>query len=355
MSNEITKNIAYLDGWRGIAIFSVLAAHFGGVGPLQWMGGFGVQLFFVLSGYLMSHLLFIKKVNLPDFFARRISRVIPTFFFFVFMMYLYAANFQSVPYSVSRIELISTLTFISAYFPSNINIFADSWPVGHLWSLNVEEHSYVFLAVIAFATRKAKSAWWVSVFLAASTACVWAIGIYYTIHPPLGSSPWGIRSECAALGLIAGAAIRLIRQALPESRAYAVPALLPVLTFLIAVAAYSTYAHKAVFCSVAPIFLAFTVNFLDVTPKLFTRAMSWTPLRWFGTCSFSLYLWQQPFYLAVRYYGLPKTSGVALALLIGTISFYALENPMRLKMNGYWSRRRNVVSVEIPSITPPVA
>jgi len=78
----VTKNIAYLDGWRGLAIISVLVAHFSGPSSVAWMGGFGVALFFALSGFLMGRLLFIKRVALADFFARRFNRIIPTFFSF---------------------------------------------------------------------------------------------------------------------------------------------------------------------------------------------------------------------------------------------------------------------------------
>jgi peptidoglycan/LPS O-acetylase OafA/YrhL len=97
MNHTPLRHVAYLDGWRGLAIIAVLIAHFGPKST-AWMGALGVQLFFVLSGYLMGGLLFIKNVPLTDFFARRFSRVVPTFLLFILTMALYAGTLQPRPY-----------------------------------------------------------------------------------------------------------------------------------------------------------------------------------------------------------------------------------------------------------------
>lgn len=91
-----SNHIPYLDGWRGVAIVLVLIGHFNDIG-LVWLGPFGVMLFFALSGRLMCELLFIKKVELVTFFFRRFSRILPTFWLFLLIVFLYWTFLATVP------------------------------------------------------------------------------------------------------------------------------------------------------------------------------------------------------------------------------------------------------------------
>lgn len=353
VSDSTTKNVPYLDGWRGVAILAVLASHFGSQ-KFGWLGGFGVAIFFVLSGYLMSYLLFIKRVNLPDFFARRFSRVFPAFFVFLCAMLAYATTLQPTKYFPRPAEALAMFSFAGTYFPSDISIWTEQWPVGHLWSLNVEEHSYVFLAVLTLLMRFTKYSWSLYAALVASCVVILALNFYYPTHPPLGASPWFTRSECAALALIAAASLKLVRHHSANSLIHEVPSLLPILTFLIAAACFSTYGHKGVQYTVAPLCLAYTINYLDRTPTLIKWILSWPLLRWFGTYSFSIYLWQQPFTLASRYFGMPALLAFGLALTAGIISFHFIEQPFRTRLNKAWSERRTTSeNAAEPSGAPP--
>ena len=78
-----SSRMRYLDGWRGLAILLVLEGHFLSILPLN-TGRLGVDVFFCLSGFLMSGLLFIKQQPLSIFYKRRISRVFPVFYFLSF-------------------------------------------------------------------------------------------------------------------------------------------------------------------------------------------------------------------------------------------------------------------------------
>ena len=71
----------YLDGWRGLAIGILLIGHFFPVPGIN-LGAVGVNLFFVLSGWLMARLLFVQQVSSASFYRRRISRIFPAHFFF---------------------------------------------------------------------------------------------------------------------------------------------------------------------------------------------------------------------------------------------------------------------------------
>lgn len=331
-------NVPYLDGWRGLAILLVLCCHFIGPG-FGWAGGLGVALFFVLSGLFMGRLLFIRQVRLTDFFARRFARVIPTFWLFVLVMYFYPNQWFGHSYSVPLSELLSTMVFLRSYFPGDASIWADRWAIGHTWSLSVEEHSYIVLALVALVARAVGRVAVTAAALIALCAVALAFNVHYLAHAPLGATPWYLRSECASLGLVTAAMLVVCREHLAD-RAWRVPPLLPVLTFVIALACFTTYGHKAVDRFVAPPMLAFTVLFLDRSPRLVRDLLSARWLRWLGTCSFSIYLWQQPVYLAFQEGRIGLVGAWLLALGLGAASFYAVENPLRLFLNERWAARK---------------
>lgn len=334
MTKMSSENIPYLDGWRGLAIIGVLISHFD-ILAVDWLGQFGVQLFFVLSGYLMGGLLFIKNVRLSDFFVRRISRVFPTLWVFVAAMAIYA-SFQPKPYHVTFSEIAAVLTFTRTYL-GDTNIWAREWAIGHVWSLSVEEHSYIFLAVGAFMVR-GKGKFAAPAFLALSVLMTIAIIVSYQMHPPVGLSPWYVRSEVAAIGLLGAACYRVSADRMPWLRKS--HPILVLIAFLVALLAYSVYAHKGLQYTLAPLCLAYAINHLSIAPAIVHAALSNKVLRWFGLCSFSLYLWQQPFYYAYELYGMRLMPALACAIIIGAISYYVLENPVRLYLNRKWAERR---------------
>ena len=78
--------VDYLDGWRGMAIALVLQGHFFPLSGFE-SGYLGVDIFFCLSGLLMSRILFVQRVPLATFYKRRISRIFPVFLLFVVLVY----------------------------------------------------------------------------------------------------------------------------------------------------------------------------------------------------------------------------------------------------------------------------
>jgi len=350
MKRNSSPHLAYLDGWRGLAIIVVLFAHFQHE-TFKWAGSLGVQLFFVLSGYLMGGLLFIKEVPLTDFFARRLSRILPTFLVFVALMALYAATLQPKPYSVPFGEFLSTLAFARTYFPADVSINAGTWQIGHLWSLNVEEHSYVLLACGALVVRMLGRKDAALVFLWLSVLAVLCVTLYYPAHLPDGASPWHRRSEAAALGLLASAAYRTTLSRASIAWLENPWPLLPLLSLAVAVFCYWIFAwhgsaQPVLKYTIAPLLLAYSINHLAQAPALMRRALSSRILCWFGTCSFSLYLWQQPFDQAFRALKLPALPMLAGALVCGAVSFYCLENPLRLYLNEKWATRKQQRLIE---------
>lgn len=337
MKSNTTSTIPYLDGWRGVAILLVLMAHFGSTQFRGDVGGLGVLLFFVLSGFFMSNLLFIRKVSLPWFFIRRFSRVLPTLWIYIAAMYVYAMYFQPVPLKVTPQDLLATFTFLRTYFPSEISIWSDKWANGQLWSLNVEEHAYLYLATGVVLV--AKTGKWITpqVFLTTSVIMVISFILYYLAgHHPGGASPWEVRTECAALGLLAAASYHVILHSLGTKRLRP-PALLVGFSFVTVFLCFIFSAPQFVTLIFAPLMAAFTVNHADDLPEFFKKILSFRMLRWFGKCSFSIYLWQQPFYLLFVHHGAPRVLCLPIAIALGFASFRFIENPFRIYLNGRYA------------------
>ena len=83
---------------------------------------------------------------------------------------------------------------------------------------------------------------------------------------------------------------------------------------------------------------ALAINILPNAPNRIQQLLSFMPLRVMGVGSFSVYLWQQPFYLAVHAGSIPMYVGVVMAIACGTASFYFLERLLRRYLNLNWGR-----------------
>jgi peptidoglycan/LPS O-acetylase OafA/YrhL len=126
-----------LDALRGVAVLLVFCYHSSGV----WFGWIGVDLFFVLSGFLVSGLLFreyrsIEQVRPARFLLRRGLKIYPQFYFFIVSM-LVVAHFQGNPprFGQAAAELALVQNYATGIW-------------GHTWSLGVEEHFYILLILI---------------------------------------------------------------------------------------------------------------------------------------------------------------------------------------------------------------
>ncbi len=123
-----TAHLDYLDGWRGLAILLVLQGHFMVI-PGWHSGRMGVDVFFCLSGLLMSRLLFQRRVPLGTFYKRRLSRILPAFLLYLGIVFTIAAAIGKRPrrakwcrpFCSSEAICRWTRTSSSAAFPSAIS------------------------------------------------------------------------------------------------------------------------------------------------------------------------------------------------------------------------------------------
>ncbi len=161
------NRIRSLDGIRGTFIIMVLIAHVFETTPefkasyrelVYYISGFGhlgVRIFFVMSGYLITRLLIREqektgKVSLKDFYIRRMFRIFPTFFLYIFVILL--LKWTLIPDIFSNYSLILFASFYlwnyKHLFIGNLDgIDKGTWFMGHFWSLSMEEQFYLLWPV----------------------------------------------------------------------------------------------------------------------------------------------------------------------------------------------------------------
>jgi peptidoglycan/LPS O-acetylase OafA/YrhL len=335
-------HIPYLDGWRGLAIVFLLIGHFFPVPGINF-GAAGVALFFVLSGFLMSRILFLDKVPLSVFYRRRISRILPSVAVFLAAVTI-AWLLDGRP--ISRFELLSAATFTNNYF-----VTATPWtmPLGHIWSLSVEEHAYVLLSLLALSCRARKTGGaaelgLVSGIAAATAAAYWIV--YGSEHAP---GLW-MHTEVAAFGIVASGFLLLCFQ----RRRPALPALAAPLLLAAGMAAWWWRWPPPVSLVIGTGAFALALNLMPHSPGLFRWMLELRALRQMGVWSFSLYLWQQPFYMLMHREGLPAPLALACALAVGVAAFYLVEHPARSWLNRVPGANRTAhAEADAPQVLQP--
>ena len=197
-----------IDGLRSLAIVPVLLYHTG----WSWMpGGFvGVDIFFVISGYLITRLLVddieAGEFSLWAFYERRARRIMPALLLVLAITAIAAATIM-VPPDLSRFaqSLIWTILFASnIFFSFNTGYFAapaDSYPLLHTWSLAVEEQFYLFFPLLLWGLSRLITLRWAAVIIAVLTLLSLALSIIASpVQPTLSfylplTRSWELRPE----------------------------------------------------------------------------------------------------------------------------------------------------------------
>ncbi|EGU7153097.1 acyltransferase, partial [Salmonella enterica] len=159
--NMLKKYRADIDGLRAIAVLAVIVFH---LNPNLLPGGFvGVDIFFVISGYLITSIIYndIKSnsFSYKGFYNRRIKRILPIFFVVLFATII-ASALVMMPedFKFMMRSAFSTIIFSSnIFFSTNVNYFAQDvkeYPLLHTWSLSTEEQYYFIFPIIIFLLAK---------------------------------------------------------------------------------------------------------------------------------------------------------------------------------------------------------
>ncbi len=361
---------ADIQGLRAVAVLLVVLDHAGV--PFVRGGFVGVDVFFVVSGYLISMLLLREaattgSVSILSFYARRARRILPAATVVLVAVAVFAALFM--PLFSARTTLGDVVW--AAFFGANIHFGLQGTdyfqqglppsPVQHFWSLAVEEQFYLvwpaLLALLLALGRRRRPRAEVAARMLPVVASLVAVGwlaslawsIFETDRLPTAAyfSTFARAWELATGALLALAAPRIkdlprvIRHllALGGLGAILVAAVIfrPTMGFPGWVALLPVLGTAAVLAAGAP-----------GTPVGAARLLTVRPVTWIGDISYSFYLWHWPaLVLGAMYLGRSRspmgTAGlVVTALLVSALSYYFVENPLRRSRGPWLAGRRGI-------------
>lgn len=363
------NRIPSLDGLRAVSILMVLIGHqaqyFSGkiasfLGSLGWLG---VQVFFVISGYLITTLLLNEKIvtgniSLRDFYARRCLRILPAFYAFVLVIImLKVGNLIYLPPS----NLWYVLTYTVNYTPHGV------WWTGHLWSLSVEEQFYlIWPLMMRFCTLRTN-------LIAACALIGIAPVLRYTLavthdwhnvlhafFPPAG---FPVVADTIACGcLLAMVLPKVNRQKwfvtiLKSQIVLLLPPAVVILRFLsIAPRWFPPTLYLLVGGTAINVGITLCVaRFTHFSTGLAGVLLNWKFITTLGALSYSLYLWQQLFMNPYAHsFAQRAPLNIVLAFGAACLSFYCFERPLiRLRKRfSYASRPRTSSEAVIEKESP---
>jgi peptidoglycan/LPS O-acetylase OafA/YrhL len=329
--------IPTLNGWRAIAVSLVICAHsatflrnsgteIGAVAAsIVSHAGIGVDVFFAISGFLISSLLLKEKdeagsIRLEAFYIRRAFRILPPMLVYLAVLSILKISGE-IP-SIEPEEIISSLLFFRNY------VFHDgSWYTVHFWSLAVEEHFYFFVPIVLSAFS-----WKSSLRFAIAIVVCCAVARYLEYASMAANVQVDFRTEARIDAIMYGAIGALLihtYRSLFEERLTGTVALVIVGAALISCVVFPAMpVRRTVIAAAMPFLIIFTV----LRPRsILGRILELAPMQWIGRMSYSLYIWQMLF-LVSGARALPFLQSFPVAFgcipICALASYYLIERPM---------------------------
>jgi peptidoglycan/LPS O-acetylase OafA/YrhL len=347
-----------LDGVRALAVLAVVAFHFGA----SWLPGglIGVDVFFALSGFLITSLLLREhrdtgRIDVLAFWGRRARRLLPALLLLLVVIAGWAAWVAS-PSSVTslRADALAALLYVANWrFVTSGAAYTATTEQSmllHTWSLGVEEQWYLLvplllLGLLRWARRPARLLGWVLVVIAVASASLmsllWASGagverVYYG-------------TDTRLFTLVSGALLALVveRRGLPSARLADLAGLTGTAT-LVLVAARVGPLNPWLFSGglVLVALAASALVLAAATPGSWTSwVLSWRPLVVLGILSYGVYLWHWPVVVALPTW--PWLSWAALTVAAAGVSFVLVERPVR---TASWSGLPRRLRATVPAV-----
>ncbi|MGJ7908682.1 acyltransferase family protein [Actinopolyspora sp. H202] len=349
-----------LDGLRGIAILGVLLFH-----TEHLPGGFlGVDLFFALSGYLITELLLREveatgTVSLVAFWGRRIRRLLPALATVLVgvtvLVWLVATpgmvrtTLADAPWVQLNLMNWHLLAESAGYWDS----FGQERVFEHLWSIAVEEQFYLVWPVLLLLVTRGILRGDRRVAVVAAVCSAVSLVLMIVLVSPVDPTRVYTGTDTRAFSLLLGAMVATpwMRAVLARAVGRWAGAALVVLAVGIGAVWALAAGKESLWLYNGGLFAhslaaALLIGLCAQTPHaLLAKVLAWQPLRWLGLISYSLYLWHWPIIVLLS----PERTGldgwaltaVVCAVSIGSaaLSKYLIEDPIRFRAE--WARGRN--------------
>ncbi|AJJ28019.1 TPA: acyltransferase family protein [Yersinia enterocolitica] len=343
---------AELDGVRAVAVLAVVFYHakLSLLGYELFKGGFfGVDIFFVLSGFLITSIIFSdlakNHFSIRDFFLRRAKRILPALILVLLISSFFAYIFLLPDnLAVYAKTLLSSLFFISNFYffgeDTYISDSSDYKPLLHTWSLSVEWQFYIifpFLCIIAFKHFKHKKLKFVIFLLVSSLLLAqflssWQPNFSFYLLP---TRMWE---------LLAGSAVAILLMDCKDNLNkiyYKVMPSVGLLLILFSILFVDDKVLHPSIITVLPILGTCIVIYFSRQRDIATSLLSLKPVIFIGAISYSIYLWHQPLFVfyRVKMGSINVQVSIVLILLcvaLAIASFYLIEKPFRKRHLAAW-------------------
>ena len=360
-----TNNLALnyrldIQGLRAVAIVAVVIYH---LNPGWLPGGFvGVDVFFVISGFLITSMLAnenLCKQSLIKFYHSRILRLFPAYIVMlmtcVIASYLWLFPAQSIDFAQS---LITAVLFVSnMYFAASINylsIDTHLTPLLHTWSLSVEAQCYVVFPLLLYVLSQYKKIN-VATTLTAMLALLFVLNLVLTAY---NADIAFFSPTVRFYQFLSGAVIAYIPTRINFSKTLMhwglITGLAMIVTSFFIITPNTNYPGLH---SLLPTLGSMLVVFSGRQPQLqFAQLLTNKPMVFIGTISYSLYLWHWPVIVFYKIVFNPSLAVIdyffllGLSFLLATVSWYLIENRFRIKA-GLFARNDMIIATVITTLT----
>jgi peptidoglycan/LPS O-acetylase OafA/YrhL len=318
------KRINTLDGWRAIAILMVTINH---AAESIWegrsdildftrAGSVGVDVFFALSGLLITRLLLEEqdctgKISLKSFYVRRCFRVVLPCYCYLAVICLFSAIHN-------RTELLSGVFFFRNY----LNPSDGSFYTAHLWSLAVEEHFYLIwpIALVLGTVRYGQQlAMWGAV------ACgLWRTVSFHYAPMLLGNVVYLWRTDYRLDSLLWGCAFGFVLH-----KSETLKRIIPVAVVYVICVGSNSPTNRLLMPILFPLVIIITATHAD---WMVSKLLDSPPMRWIGKVSYSLYLWQMVFLVRTshsEFWWQRFPANIVMAFVTAAVCYYCIDLPLQ--------------------------
>ena len=343
------RHVPALDGLRGLALLGVLLFHANGALP----GGYlGVDLFFVLSGYLITSLLLAEqretgRIALSAFWVRRARRLFPALLSLMPVVAIYGRYFaRSEELRTVREQALAALAYVANWqaifqHKSYWQLFASPSPLEHTWSLSIEEQFYVvwpLLVTLVLRRRTSRALLVISLLLSALSMAAMLL-----LFSPESTSRAYLGTDTRMAGILLGAAFATLVSPNHEFQLRTTRLLdgLGGLAALGLAVAWCTlrgtnpFLYHGGFWLTELGALALIACAVSRERSIVARALAIRPFTLLGTVSYGVYLWHWPINVfltpeRVHLHGLPlHVLRFSLTFAVAIASYHFLEQPIR--------------------------